>query len=506
MPTVSRAPAASRTSPSASLAPPAREEDPQAALGNAAAQDALRANPPTDDGDSALLHEETPTPMRDGTRPETPTTKAAALARHSRNLGMMNRLVKSALSVDVDPSRGFNSRPNLLHNAAEWIDAGEADMYVLTPVHDSHLRPAVPAGQNAYFDNRKPWTDASADYNAALDASGKATDPAGLTVEFATVDGEMSDDGRTLLILDPMTHGESEVVDVMIHEVQHDADQHRNFDPWSDAQPAAAVGALDTASAGVINAYKTEFRAYWIENPEGSAADALGDSSDTAVTNRTFTAVDAGPDGTLGTADDASSTVTTAFKNARQASIFERMFSARTNGDFWDPTANGGSGDWSSAYAYVAHYYAMDPAFQAMVDGYDRPVGGNLIDSIRIQALSTALASGDTKAIDDAIDGLDALDLVYLADKSQSQPLWDQATAMLSAIDLAMFEASVGGQVGPNPAETVKVQKGDTLSSLAQRYLGDIARWHEIYDANKKAIGADPNKLEIGTKLVLPVM
>lgn len=53
---------------------------------------------------------------------------------------------------------------------------------------------------------------------------------------------------------------------------------------------------------------------------------------------------------------------------------------------------------------------------------------------------------------------------------------------------------------------TYTVQAGDSLSKIAGRKdtLGKASDWRKIYDANKKVIGANPNVLKIGTKLVIP--
>ena len=40
--------------------------------------------------------------------------------------------------------------------------------------------------------------------------------------------------------------------------------------------------------------------------------------------------------------------------------------------------------------------------------------------------------------------------------------------------------------------------------SIAQQFYGDPTQWRRIYDANKDAIGADPDKLKVGTKLTIP--
>lgn len=48
------------------------------------------------------------------------------------------------------------------------------------------------------------------------------------------------------------------------------------------------------------------------------------------------------------------------------------------------------------------------------------------------------------------------------------------------------------------------VKKGDTLTALAQKLLGDAKRWRELYDANKDLIGKNPNLIKPGQKLKLP--
>lgn len=51
---------------------------------------------------------------------------------------------------------------------------------------------------------------------------------------------------------------------------------------------------------------------------------------------------------------------------------------------------------------------------------------------------------------------------------------------------------------------THTVAKGETLAAIAERYLGSKGAWKKLYDANKDAIGSDPAKLKVGTKLVIP--
>lgn len=54
----------------------------------------------------------------------------------------------------------------------------------------------------------------------------------------------------------------------------------------------------------------------------------------------------------------------------------------------------------------------------------------------------------------------------------------------------------------PTGSRTIKVQSGDTLSSLAQRHLGSSARWREIYEANRDQLH-DSDDLQVGMTLRL---
>ena len=60
---------------------------------------------------------------------------------------------------------------------------------------------------------------------------------------------------------------------------------------------------------------------------------------------------------------------------------------------------------------------------------------------------------------------------------------------------------------GSNEAQTIQfyvVEKGDTLSELAERILGDASRWPEIYRLNSEKI-QDLDILPAGEKLQIPV-
>lgn len=48
------------------------------------------------------------------------------------------------------------------------------------------------------------------------------------------------------------------------------------------------------------------------------------------------------------------------------------------------------------------------------------------------------------------------------------------------------------------------VKKGDCLWNISKKYYGDATKWRRIYSANKKVIGANPDLIYPGQKLVIP--
>jgi hypothetical protein len=58
-----------------------------------------------------------------------------------------------------------------------------------------------------------------------------------------------------------------------------------------------------------------------------------------------------------------------------------------------------------------------------------------------------------------------------------------------------------GAQKRAKVAERYKVRAGDSLSSIAEAELGDADKWPNLYGANLKAVGSDPDALRVGTLL-----
>jgi nucleoid-associated protein YgaU len=48
------------------------------------------------------------------------------------------------------------------------------------------------------------------------------------------------------------------------------------------------------------------------------------------------------------------------------------------------------------------------------------------------------------------------------------------------------------------------VGEGETLATIAEQYYEDGAQWRRIYDANKEAIGDNPDSIKIGQTLKIP--
>jgi nucleoid-associated protein YgaU len=57
--------------------------------------------------------------------------------------------------------------------------------------------------------------------------------------------------------------------------------------------------------------------------------------------------------------------------------------------------------------------------------------------------------------------------------------------------------------VKPSHGKTYVVQKGDNLTKISKKFYNTPNRWKDIYDANKARV-KDPNKLQVGTKLIIP--
>ena len=87
--------------------------------------------------------------------------------------------------------------------------------------------------------------------------------------------------------------------------------------------------------------------------------------------------------------------------------------------------------------------------------------------------------------------------------------LWNQIKAVNPAYDDITADITVDSTL-PQPApasaaeRTYKVQPGDSLSKIAKEFYGDANDYMRIFEANKDTLN-DPNKIQIGQELVIPV-
>lgn len=80
--------------------------------------------------------------------------------------------------------------------------------------------------------------------------------------------------------------------------------------------------------------------------------------------------------------------------------------------------------------------------------------------------------------------------------------LLSDPTTRLTAGARLRLPAAPAASAAPTP-KTVTVERGDTLSGLAEEYLGSTGRWPKIAAANSELI-SDPDHIEIGWELVIP--
>ncbi len=59
-------------------------------------------------------------------------------------------------------------------------------------------------------------------------------------------------------------------------------------------------------------------------------------------------------------------------------------------------------------------------------------------------------------------------------------------------------------QAPQRAARTYVVQKNDTLQKISQKFYNTTRNWRRIFDANRKVIGSNPDKIKPGTRLVIP--
>lgn len=257
---------------------------------------------------------------------------AKAIARHKTNVAF----VKTEIENMRDPAKPLHVR-----NTAEWLLPKDPtlkpknDLFVLTPTHDSAERAKQHGKKNevAYFGDTPQFPDDSADYDAHIEETRN------IHYSAPSVAGEHLE--RKIWMHDPAFQTNISLEQVLVHEVEHDADRHdteAGYDkPFKSPEES-------------WNRYKTEFRAYWIDGQRDSLSTRSGSA-------------------------------TAPFDNEKQKSIFDHMY--------------GSSAD--DVYAvwlrpnYDKNTKVDGKNFQDLVHAYTKPEGVNLINSPRIDNFFLAL-------------------------------------------------------------------------------------------------------------------
>lgn len=92
------------------------------------------------------------------------------------------------------------------------------------------------------------------------------------------------------------------------------------------------------------------------------------------------------------------------------------------------------------------------------------------------------------------------------SDTGGGEMLTDANNPNLDPAPISSGGGMSGGDESLRPSSggrTYTVAKGDTLYSIARRMYGNQSRWKDIWNANKARI-RDPNKLSVGTNLIIP--
>lgn len=97
----------------------------------------------------------------------------------------------------------------------------------------------------------------------------------------------------------------------------------------------------------------------------------------------------------------------------------------------------------------------------------------------------------------------------YWYDIAQANPLADPVKLrpgdVINLPDLSALTARNNRkpEFSSGPVEYL-VRPGDNLEIIAQRHYGDSSTWREIYRANRTRIGPNPDRIQVGMKLVIP--
>jgi hypothetical protein len=359
-------------------------------------------------------------------RHPSPKTTAQEIAHAKKEHEVQQARVAKLIErgVSAIPDSADPAHPDLLfRNSAQWVWERRSPTCVLTQTHDATSRKA---GSVALFDVKVKYPEIGGEYDEQ--PSPKDVEH----IKYVPVGFLGTESVGEIDLIDPARQSDEELKLTIVHEVQHAADQIGWGQPGRVQGTPGLTGSAMLISEQDYNNYQTEFRAYWVS--EASVADTFGSERKGAQNSRPVRFVDGKTNQTL--------SATTHFSNERQEKIF------------WHLAAN---------YPRVAEVYTRDAAYRSMVDRFDRPVGINLVDSLRIQDVSEALKScrpemtaetPEVKRLFAAVATLDDADLNFLRNSTSSKPFWMQASAALSLKWFTKLQTRVSriGDFPPDPS------------------------------------------------------
>lgn len=371
----------------------------------------------------------------------------------------------NARKINPDAKRGTSDPDNLVHNSVQMLDSGKLTLTVLTP---THYNPQLLFDSRYKFDSKGTFPKFGGEYPpdrksnvgmefhedvnmggevkiqppptpiktdtvqktddrspAAPDPTPTATAPAKPPAKspasppaapVAPAPPVPFSPGDVALYTQGFPVGEDDFRQTFVHEVQHVADL---------SPKTTRLKNVDE----VLDAYKREFRAFWIQpqlpfRAGGLAPPAINmlpapsvkaDNTTPVTINNSAVCTLCPPPPPGATGKAAFSKPTTNMKNARQEQIFQHLLSKYTSAGF-------------------DCCYVFNEQFHNEVDRYAQPEGLNVINSDRLTDLNLELRNlnpamkrdevSKTKVVS-YLQALDALDWAFLNNPKVSAPFWD---------------------------------------------------------------------------------
>ena len=406
------------------------------------------------------------------------TTKDEALKKHEEAQTIVAGLLDKARKITPDPKKDYRDPDMLFRNTVGLLDGGKLTLTVLSP---THVSPDLHFDSRVKFDSQH--SPIKGDYPAApkdgfegvvadaTSAMGKVnvSQPPSLPSIQTLPPKEEHIPGETkpapkepkpsspvpIRASAPFAPGdvffftrgldisEAQFRNTFVHEGQHVA----------DLSPKAPK--MSTTN-DVLESYKSEFRAFWIQPPIPRTSELATESINRlpepsgTVDNSTKVSISKPEDCKICTPPNASAPaeVTTHLKNPRQAAIF------------WHLLSNYPTQQYDCCYVY-------DKKFRDAVDNFSFPGSINLINSDRlmnlnleIQKLSPSMTRTEVSGTNllALLNSLDHFDWAFLNDTTLSDPFWH---ALKDSAPAFVFKGAkaLAGKAIKNPISEADVKK-----------------------------------------------